>query len=202
MALIEPFVHAATQLVDVGQRAPQALSRTEALTLDHHVFGDHGVDDHVDVVLAALATLARSLGPLGVGLTDHEHLLAGIHLGQALLDEPERLGGLLRIIRVHLMRSEAVLHVVALMAELVLVLRCDTDMRRLLTGTSRPPVLPDLEVRRLSSIVRLVVATLALAHLALLAVLLSEVEEVRDRKSTRLNSSHVAISYAVFCLKK
>src|SRR5690625_6243903 len=24
----------------------------------------------------------------------------------------------------------------------------------------------------------------------------------RDRKSTRLNSSHVAISYAVFCLKK
>src|SRR5439155_19788248 len=26
--------------------------------------------------------------------------------------------------------------------------------------------------------------------------------EPRDRKSTRLNSSHVAISYAVFCLKK
>src|SRR5690625_5466606 len=25
---------------------------------------------------------------------------------------------------------------------------------------------------------------------------------IRDRKSTRLNSSHVAISYAVFCLKK
>src|SRR5207249_12280248 len=28
------------------------------------------------------------------------------------------------------------------------------------------------------------------------------VPEVRDRKSTRLNSSHVSISYAVFCLKK
>src|SRR5439155_26547955 len=27
-------------------------------------------------------------------------------------------------------------------------------------------------------------------------------EESIDRKSTRLNSSHVAISYAVFCLKK
>src|SRR5207253_9924668 len=27
-------------------------------------------------------------------------------------------------------------------------------------------------------------------------------EPLRDRKSTRLNSSHVAISYAVFCLKK
>src|SRR5439155_9756282 len=30
----------------------------------------------------------------------------------------------------------------------------------------------------------------------------SKVEGERDRKSTRLNSSHVAISYAVFCLKK
>src|SRR5256885_6749996 len=30
---------------------------------------------------------------------------------------------------------------------------------------------------------------------------LGEVEE-RDRKSTRLNSSHLVISYAVFCLKK
>src|SRR5207253_6311287 len=27
-------------------------------------------------------------------------------------------------------------------------------------------------------------------------------QQVQDRKSTRLNSSHVAISYAVFCLKK
>src|SRR5690625_520045 len=27
-------------------------------------------------------------------------------------------------------------------------------------------------------------------------------KELEDRKSTRLNSSHVAISYAVFCLKK
>src|SRR6266571_7869719 len=26
--------------------------------------------------------------------------------------------------------------------------------------------------------------------------------QVRDRKSTRLNSSHMSISYAVFCLKK
>src|SRR5437773_8833942 len=27
-------------------------------------------------------------------------------------------------------------------------------------------------------------------------------EQQRDRKSTRLNSSHITISYAVFCLKK
>src|SRR3712207_6960796 len=31
---------------------------------------------------------------------------------------------------------------------------------------------------------------------------LMEREEPRDRKSTRLNSSHANISYAVFCLKK
>src|SRR5690606_39296795 len=28
------------------------------------------------------------------------------------------------------------------------------------------------------------------------------IKEAKDRKSTRLNSSHVKISYAVFCLKK
>src|SRR5690625_5856355 len=30
----------------------------------------------------------------------------------------------------------------------------------------------------------------------------TEIAAIGDRKSTRLNSSHVAISYAVFCLKK
>src|SRR3989442_8237313 len=34
------------------------------------------------------------------------------------------------------------------------------------------------------------------------SVLLLEAAERLDRKSTRLNSSHVRISYAVFCLKK
>src|SRR5207253_10776024 len=38
---------------------------------------------------------------------------------------------------------------------------------------------------------------------ALMKVLAKEVaSDGVDRKSTRLNSSHVAISYAVFCLKK
>src|SRR5207247_9123260 len=36
----------------------------------------------------------------------------------------------------------------------------------------------------------------------LLAALPRGVGEMRDRKSTRLNSSHEWISYAVFCLKK
>src|SRR5436305_7265609 len=39
-----------------------------------------------------------------------------------------------------------------------------------------------------------------LAHLAELRERLAA--KSRDRKSTRLNSSHVRISYAVFCLKK
>src|SRR5256885_4630851 len=44
------------------------------------------------------------------------------------------------------------------------------------------------------------------AHLRLAAFLVVEVEyhgaAATDRKSTRLNSSHLVISYAVFCLKK
>src|SRR5690242_15524455 len=31
--------------------------------------------------------------------------------------------------------------------------------------------------------------------------LFSDTDAIRDRKSTRLNSSHMSISYAVFCLK-
>src|SRR5260221_4309632 len=34
------------------------------------------------------------------------------------------------------------------------------------------------------------------------AGLLGDIHVFRDRKSTRLNSSHTVISYAVFCLKK
>src|SRR5262245_63450619 len=35
-----------------------------------------------------------------------------------------------------------------------------------------------------------------------LAMYLSDIFTITDRKSTRLNSSHLGISYAVFCLKK
>src|SRR5690625_6620282 len=49
--------------------------------------------------------------------------------------------------------------------------------------------------------------TTGLYHFALLLPKRSDLAEIvqhfmEDRKSTRLNSSHVAISYAVFCLKK
>src|SRR2546422_7531687 len=36
----------------------------------------------------------------------------------------------------------------------------------------------------------------------MLTALFAEMPDIRDRKSTRLNSSHGYISYAVFCLKK
>src|SRR5690625_6851625 len=48
--------------------------------------------------------------------------------------------------------------------------------------------------------------TMELLSVAMLIVIstfaLDFIHTDRDRKSTRLNSSHVAISYAVFCLKK
>src|SRR5690554_5671274 len=40
------------------------------------------------------------------------------------------------------------------------------------------------------------------AYLGIISFLRAVVANPRDRKSTRLNSSHVRISYAVFCLKK
>src|SRR5207249_8672394 len=41
-----------------------------------------------------------------------------------------------------------------------------------------------------------------LRRFAVVAILVLIPSFARDRKSTRLNSSHVSISYAVFCLKK
>src|SRR5690606_41704155 len=43
---------------------------------------------------------------------------------------------------------------------------------------------------------------IALVLASLVFILFSCILTRRDRKSTRLNSSHVKISYAVFCLKK
>src|SRR5437660_9272525 len=40
------------------------------------------------------------------------------------------------------------------------------------------------------------------AHIAIIRGFAEILPDRVDRKSTRLNSSHVAISYAVFCLKK
>src|SRR5439155_18210689 len=57
-------------------------------------------------------------------------------------------------------------------------------------------------VRRTSSPERGARVTLVILIRVLAVVPESVVPSGPDRKSTRLNSSHVAISYAVFCLKK
>src|SRR5690625_6411571 len=46
------------------------------------------------------------------------------------------------------------------------------------------------------------IALVAQVHLQRVQLAAMNGGKIRDRKSTRLNSSHVAISYAVFCLKK
>src|SRR5699024_12045202 len=74
------------------------------------------------------------------------------------------------------------------------------------TGISRK--LPDNERKRLKSILRQILPENAGVIIRTAAEEVSEeeltrdIERLRDRKSTRLNSSHVSISYAVFCLKK
>src|SRR5437870_10923781 len=65
----------------------------------------------------------------------------------------------------------------------------------LLTGTARSPQLCD--VRRIELSDPQHPETRQPYHAAM-----GKLERDADRKSTRLNSSHVAISYAVFCLKK
>src|SRR5690349_23192534 len=72
----------------------------------------------------------------------------------------------------------------------------------LFRSPQRPPRdLPRRRSRRRSENHHARSARRPLAHPRLRTRTLRRVTEV-DRKSTRLNSSHVEISYAVFCLKK
>src|SRR3712207_7422926 len=64
-----------------------------------------------------------------------------------------------------------------------------------------PRLLPRADLRqRVAPAVRRVVGTRV--PLVVLRVVPEPLRVVGDRKSTRLNSSHANISYAVFCLKK
>src|SRR5256885_5571364 len=63
---------------------------------------------------------------------------------------------------------------------------------------------PQVPQRQDAEVSPLILAAPQLVVVAqLVAVVSEQVGDVeRDRKSTRLNSSHLVISYAVFCLKK
>src|SRR5439155_24112281 len=69
----------------------------------------------------------------------------------------------------------------------------------------RPPSSTLFPTRRSSDLYRFVRATLVVqcgTSFPNGTIWCNAVNGARDRKSTRLNSSHVAISYAVFCSKK
>src|SRR3712207_7613824 len=51
-------------------------------------------------------------------------------------------------------------------------------------------------------LVRTDIKSAEMVKLASNAFLATKISFIKDRKSTRLNSSHANISYAVFCLKK
>src|ERR1035438_3621785 len=51
------------------------------------------------------------------------------------------------------------------------------------------------------SVLLLFCGFLAILPIAILAIWKPKISVILDRKSTRLNSSHLGISYAVFCLK-
>src|SRR5699024_11582998 len=59
-----------------------------------------------------------------------------------------------------------------------------------------PFVNPDLTEKRMN-----IVLDLMVRHGKITEEEADEARDVEDRKSTRLNSSHVSMSYAVFCLK-
>src|SRR5205807_10510581 len=69
------------------------------------------------------------------------------------------------------------------------------QVRRELLELSRERLAPYKVPRRIEIVS-------ALPKSAVGKVLRRETISIRDRKSTRLNSSHLVISYAVFCLKK
>src|SRR5256886_10113486 len=84
-----------------------------------------------------------------------------------------------------------------------------TLFRSLAGGTQSAATAADLQAERNSidawradRVGRLTSDTGWLTLTGLFSPCLSQNSPVRDRKSTRLNSSHSQISYAVFCLKK
>src|SRR5690242_20981357 len=69
---------------------------------------------------------------------------------------------------------------------------------------TRHAVAIHVEHRARGAVERVVIARVDVAHVVHVRGqrLVSPAAAAEDRKSTRLNSSHMSISYAVFCLKK
>src|SRR5437764_4796321 len=67
---------------------------------------------------------------------------------------------------------------------------------------ARPTLFPYTTLFRSARLVALESNDLAIDDEPVGALVRERVDDLRDRKSTRLNSSHRCISYAVFCLKK
>src|ERR1035437_10394515 len=67
--------------------------------------------------------------------------------------------------------------------------------------SNRPDPAPNVLEREESQLWRWALGLLVLLATAVAALSWEQLKDL-DRKSTRLNSSHVFISYAVFCLKK
>src|SRR5690625_6218932 len=70
-----------------------------------------------------------------------------------------------------------------------------------LTKVTRPEVLSGIPISRFFNGSEIIRPLLSVNKIAIETYCEKHRIHPRDRKSTRLNSSHVAISYAVFCLK-
>src|SRR5699024_11457624 len=60
----------------------------------------------------------------------------------------------------------------------------------------------DVQHSAIGTVTWLIYTIASIALVVYISSLGTFINSLRDRKSTRLNSSHVSISYAVFCLKK
>src|SRR5437667_7319199 len=88
---------------------------------------------------------------------------------------------------------------------------CVTHLSFFFLMIRRPPrstLFPYTTLFRSLALIRAVVTVVRRAHASRkvpyqpTAIGVGGIESASDRKSTRLNSSHITISYAVFCLKK
>src|SRR5256885_12642095 len=73
----------------------------------------------------------------------------------------------------------------------------------LVPAQQRVSAVPDSNARSaLAADIAVIQPQLSVSDLDTVTVNASRLTQRQDRKSTRLNSSHLVISYAVFCLKK